>query len=214
MPTSPTARTGPRAGLAAVLLLAAALLAPAPPAPSSPPAAPGLLAAQERPHWRPPIPGARPEEVRRAFAAPPQPWGRGHRGVDLAAGLGVLLAPADGVVRFSGRVVDRPVLTIAHEDGLVSSFEPVLTDLPVGTPVRAGQPVGVLDPSAPHCLRPCVHWGVRREDAWRIGGGVFDRYVDPLWLIGWSGPSVLWPQNGPRPPGVPAAAALAPTAPR
>lgn len=157
--------------------------------------------------------GAGPDDVRRAFAAPLKPWGRGHRGVDLGAGVGVVLAPADGVVRFAGLVVDRDVLTIAHADGLVSSFEPVRTDLPVGTPVVAGQPVGVVDLTRPHCLVPCLHWGVRREDAWQVGGAVFDRYVDPLWLIGWSGPSVLWPQHGPRPPGVPAAAGPGPSGP-
>ena len=42
----------------------------------------------------------RPLRVVTRFTAPPQPWARGHRGVDLAAGPGaVIVAPADGTVR-------------------------------------------------------------------------------------------------------------------
>ena len=45
----------------------------------------------------------------------------------------------------------------------------------------------------------CVHWGVREPDGWRVGDAAFDRYLDPLVLIGWSGPSVLWPHAAPHP---------------
>lgn len=222
-PPLPRPLRGPRAlavlavlGTLLATLLVTSVSVPLTGDPSADPAAAphGLLAAGEaRPGWHAPVAGAGPQDVRRAFAAPLQPWGRGHRGVDLATGSGAVRSPADGTVRFAGGVVDRPVLTIAHDDGLVSSFEPVTALVPVGARVSAGEVVGTADPLGAHCLVPCVHWGVRREDGWRVGGALFDRYVDPLWLIGWSGPSVLWPQHGPRPPGVPAAAGPAPSGP-
>lgn len=140
-----------------------------------------------------PVPGAGPDDVLRVFAAPERPWGRGHRGVDLAAPDGRLVAPAAGTVRFSGAVVGRGVLTLEHADGTLSSFEPVTTDLLPGDVVLAGQDVGRV--ATGHCRTRCVHWGVRREDAWVVGAARFDRYVDPLLLLGWSGPSVLWPQE-------------------
>lgn len=91
-------------------------------------------------------------------------------------------APGPGVVTFSGRVVDRGVVTITHPDGLRSSLEPVSDTPPVGTQVVTGEVVGVLA-SGGHCgQRDCVHWGVRRGDT----------YVDPLSLFE-VGPIVLLP---------------------
>jgi murein DD-endopeptidase MepM/ murein hydrolase activator NlpD len=131
--------------------------------------------------YRVPVDGA----VLRLFDPPPLRWSRGHRGVDLAAAPdGVARSPGDGVVAFSGTVVDRGVVTVAHPDGLRSSLEPV-EDAPVaGTPVAAGDPVGTVSESA-HCGGTlCVHWGVRRGD----------NYLDPLDLIGVE-PVVLLPSR-------------------
>ena len=162
------------------------------------PAGPGPTAAPVP--WHAPVAGAAPDDVLRAFVAPERPWGRGHRGVDLAVPSGVpILAPAAGRVVFAGVVVDRPVLTLEHEDGTRSSLEPVEADVVVGAVVAAGDPVGRLAGAPPHCTRECVHWGVREPDAWRVGDAAFDRYLDPLVLIGWSGPSVLWPHAAPYP---------------
>ena len=69
----------------------------------------------------------------------------------------------------------------------------------MGAVVAAGDPVGRLAGAPPHCTRACVHWGVREPDGWRVGDAAFDRYLDPLVLIGWSGPSVLWPHAAPHP---------------
>ena len=106
----------------------------------------------------------------------------GHRGVDLGASEGVVLSPADGVVVFVGTVVDRPVLTIDHGDGLLSSFEPVSASVTKGQRVRAGQEVGRIS-SEPHCPGLCVHWGVREHG----------EYVNPLPLVSDRRPSVLLP---------------------
>ncbi|MCV7629056.1 peptidoglycan DD-metalloendopeptidase family protein [Micrococcus luteus] len=162
------------------------------------PAGPGSTAAPVA--WHAPVAGAAPGDVLRAFAAPERPWGRGHRGVDLAVPSGAAIrAPAAGRVVFAGVVVDRPVLTLEHEDGTRSSLEPVEADVTVGAVVAAGDPVGRLAGAPPHCRRACVHWGVREPDGWRVGDAAFDRYLDPLVLIGWSGPSVLWPHAAPYP---------------
>jgi hypothetical protein len=134
--------------------------------------------------------------VIRPFDPPERPWLSGHRGVDLRATLGQeVRAPADGTVSFVGRVVDRDVVTIDHGHGLLSSFEPVESDLPRGAVVSAGQVVGRLAPTPMHCPGGCLHWGVRNA-----GGGTGDRgtdYVDPLRLVADTRPSVLLPWRDP-----------------
>lgn len=127
--------------------------------------------------------------VLRHFQPPPERWKAGHRGVDLSAarstGAGAaapVLSPADGFVSFAGTVVDRPVLSIDHGDGLVSSFEPVATTLRKGDRVGAGDAVGTIKGPA-HCPVLCVHWGVRLQG----------EYVDPLAYVSDRRPSVLLP---------------------
>jgi murein DD-endopeptidase MepM/ murein hydrolase activator NlpD len=133
-------------------------------------AAPAASSLQRAESWDWPLDGER--RVLRPFVAPPHPYGAGHRGVDLAASGDTVRAPADGVVTFAGVVVDRPVLTITHADGLRSSFEPVTSDLVAGDRVRRGDAVGTV--LAGHCARVCLHLGAR------IG----DEYVSPLALLG------------------------------
>ncbi|MHA7263277.1 M23 family metallopeptidase [Arthrobacter sp. TMN-37] len=121
--------------------------------------------------------------VTRHFLPPPEPWKAGHRGVDLAVGPGGdVLSPADGIVTFVGNVAGRPVLSIGHEGGLVSSFEPVRSPLTRGARVQRGQTVGTLA-GPPHCPFSCVHWGVRLEG----------KYVNPLNYVTDRRPSVLLP---------------------
>ncbi|XTR51947.1 peptidoglycan DD-metalloendopeptidase family protein [Pseudarthrobacter sp. So.54] len=97
-------------------------------------------------------------------------------------------APAPGTVSFAGVVVDRPVITIDHGDGLRSSFEAVRSTLEAGAAVRVGDVLGWIEPG--HCLPgPCVHWGVRR-------GGT---YVNPLAFVTDLRPSVLLPPLDPAP---------------
>ena len=192
------------ARLAAALLLGALAVGggpPSSPAPDAPPA-PALLALAATPGtaWSAPVAGARPGDVLRAFAAPERPWARGHRGVDLAVEPGAqVLAPAAGRVVFAGTVVDRPVVTLEHADGTRTSLEPVAATAEVGARLDRGAPLGTVAAESAHCATPCVHWGVRVPDAWRVGEATFDRYLDPLVLIGWSGPSVLWPHGAPAP---------------
>lgn len=120
--------------------------------------------------------------VVRFFDLPATPWGPGHRGVDLATERGdPVRAPHDGVVAFSGVVVDRTVISIDHPDGLRTSLEPVVDVLEAGTHVRAGDVVARVA-ELPHCpATSCVHWGVRRDRT----------YLDPLSLLADAGPVVL-----------------------
>ena len=130
--------------------------------------------------WSWPVSGA--HALARPYVAPAGPYGPGHRGIDIRSAAGApVLAPADGVVHFAGFVVDRPVLSIEHAGGVLSSFEPVQTALVAGDRVSRGQVIGTL--LAGHCATPCLHLGVR------VGG----QYVNPLLFLGGVGWSVLYP---------------------
>ena len=107
--------------------------------------------------WVWPVSG--PHTVLRDFEAPATPWGRGHRGLDLAASDTIVRAPVSGVVTFQGFVVDRGVLTITTEEGHKVSFEPVKSVLAVGTRVNAGDYIAQLQEG--HCATLCVHIGLR-----------------------------------------------------
>lgn len=153
------------AGLAAVPPLAGtpASAAPAPPPP------PPRAATPIHPFTWPLHP--RPEVARR-FSAPPHPYGPGHRGVDLAAGVGQQVhAAAAGTVVFAGMVAGRPVVSVDHPGGLRTTYEPVEPAVRAGEVLTAGTALGTVAAGHPGCPAPaCLHWGVRSA------GG----YLDPL----------------------------------
>lgn len=126
-----------------------------------------------------------PFTVQRLASLPPQPWLAGHRGLDLEADIGQpVSAPASGVVIYVGFVVDRPVLSIRHDQGLVSSFEPLDSAVGVGDIVSKGDGIGTVADAGHHCAAsPCVHWGLRLDGA----------YVDPLDYLEGFGPIRLLP---------------------
>lgn len=161
----------PTAPIATVSPAEAARAMPASP---SPPAAPAT-------RWTWPV---TTPVVIRAYLAPAQRWSSGHRGVDLVADAGsAVLAPDHGVVHFAGTVVDRPVLSIRHSGGLLSSLEPVSTQLVAGDRVRRGEVVGVVAEPGGHCGGGCLHLGARLDG----------EYVSPSMLLGGVAPSVLLP---------------------
>lgn len=105
-------------------------------------------------------------EQTRGFDPPERPWLAGHRGVDLAAGEhDELIAPADGVVSFVGEVAGKQVVSIRHRD-LTLTFEPAVTGLSVGARVTRDQPFGEVGLGSDHCIGTCLHWGVKRGDAY------------------------------------------------
>lgn len=112
-------------------------------------------------------------EVTDGYRAPDHEYGPGHRGIDVAVAGDDIVAPAAGTVAFAGRVADRPLLTIDHGDGLVSTLEPVDPTVAAGERVARGQVVGSLADGG-HAPPGSVHLGAR------LNGD----YIDPLGLLG------------------------------
>jgi murein DD-endopeptidase MepM/ murein hydrolase activator NlpD len=176
---SPIAASRPTR-LSRLAILCAVLLVSVSPAPATARAATGTTAVAPATPWAWPVPA--PHRLVTPFVAPATPWAAGHRGIDIEAAVGASVrAPTDGVVYFSGMVVDRPVLSIRHVDGLVSSYEPVFSELAAGAAVRGGDVIGSL--VSGHCASACLHFGVRRYGA----------YVSPLAYLGGIMSSVLLP---------------------
>jgi murein DD-endopeptidase MepM/ murein hydrolase activator NlpD len=109
------------------------------------------------------------------FRGPDQPYGPGHRGADLAGAPGqAVLAARAGVVIFAGPIAGRGSVSVQHDDGLRTTYEPVTPVVAAGQRVTAGQVVGLLEPGHGSCPGTCLHWGARRD---RLV------YVDPLVLL-------------------------------
>lgn len=136
------------------------------------------------PAWRWPL-QPRPALLR-GFTAPPSPYGRGHRGLDLGSRAGSeVLSVAPGTVTHAGVVAGRGTVTVAHPEGLSSTYEPVAAVVREGTLVAVGDVLGVVESARAgnHCgALSCVHLGARREAV----------YVDPLPLL-LGGRAVLLP---------------------
>jgi murein DD-endopeptidase MepM/ murein hydrolase activator NlpD len=126
----------------------------------------------------------RPEpEVVDGFDPPDDPWGSGHRGVDLLGTPGQQVhAALPGRVSFAGMLAGRGVVVVDHGDTR-TTYEPVTAGVSVGDTVPAGAPIGRLAMIGSHCFpRACLHWG------WLRG----ETYLDPLDLVG-AGPVRLLP---------------------
>ncbi len=155
--------------------------------------------------YRSPTADPRPRVIH-TFEKPTQRWSAGHRGVDLAVPENDrhVYAPAPGKVVFSGTVVNRKVLVIAHPDGRRSTFEPMDEALPVGTTVAAGEVIGTVAVTAgstserPYrrCTTVCLYWGVRQGGARGDGSGKTVEYINPMSLLGSKEPSILLPVPG------------------
>lgn len=155
------------------LKIAAAMGAPAPPRgdPPAPPPGAGVPAPGAGYAW-PLLP---PPPVVTPFRAPEHAYGPGHRGVDLAGAVGQpVLAARAGAVVFAGPLAGRGVVSVQHDDGLRTTYEPVRPVVAGGAAVQAGDVVGLLEPGHPGCVAPCLHWGVRRDRT---------EYLDPLVLL-------------------------------
>ncbi|MBB3158475.1 murein DD-endopeptidase MepM/ murein hydrolase activator NlpD [Microbacterium proteolyticum] len=120
-------------------------------------------------------------QVVRPYEAPAHAYGPGHRGLDLASGE-VVRSPADGHVAFAGEVAGRPVVTIDHGGGLVTTLEPVASDTAVGDVVARAAPVGRLAMGG-HTAPGMLHLGVRLDG----------EYINPLRLRGGVPRAILLP---------------------
>jgi hypothetical protein len=116
--------------------------------------------------------------IRRGFVAPPSAFAAGHRGVDVdvPGGAGVRAA-ASGRVVFAGAVAGRRWLSIAHADGIVTTYGPV-TDFEVraGDAVLRGQRLAALAGGGHGAgsRDQGLHWGARDRSG---------TPVDPLGLL-------------------------------
>ncbi|MBS44897.1 MAG: peptidase M23 [Nocardioides sp.] len=117
------------------------------------------------------------------FDPPSDPYGAGHRGVDLAGSPGqVVRAALAGRVSFAAVLAGRGVVVVDH-GGTRTTYEPVTASVAAGDQVTAGAPLGRLALPGSHCLpTACLHWGWLRGEV----------YLDPLDLVG-AGPVRLLP---------------------
>ncbi len=97
------------------------------------------------------------------FRVPKTRYGRGNRGLEFATPEGSSFwAAADGVVSFAGQVGGRLHVTVAHPDGLRTSYsgvQTIATDrIKKGARVRAGEILGTTHAT--------LHVGVRRGDTY------------------------------------------------
>ncbi|MFE9768473.1 murein hydrolase activator EnvC family protein [Streptomyces sp. NPDC005808] len=181
---------------------------PAPPVPPGSPGSPGSSGARSPGPPAvadPTVPavarawplGVRPSVVR-GWEPPATAYGRGHRGVDLAAAPGTpVRAVAPGRVSFTGPVAGRGVVSVeltgTGTPPLRTTYGPVRAAVEKGAEVAAGEVVGIVEPGTSHCPTSCLHWGLLRGKT----------YLDPLsllppWLLS-RGPSRLLPVAGVKP---------------
>ena len=111
--------------------------------------------------------------VIRGFDAPDDPYGSGHRGIDIAAPVGTpVLAVSSGTVTFAGSVGGELFVTIDHGGGLLSSSSWVSAlQVRRGDVVARGQVIALSGGGHPNSAEPAhLHVGVRLNGS----------YVDPM----------------------------------
>lgn len=137
--------------------------------------------------WR--VPLAPPVQLINQYRQPSSDYSAGHRGVDYQVSLGqAVFAPADGLVWFVGRVVDRNIISLKHGTGILTEFEPVCSALTAGDTVAMGEQIGLVCDATTsyrqHCdAARCLHFSMRSDG----------QYLSPLALIGDLNPSRLLP---------------------
>lgn len=134
--------------------------------------------------WAEPIPYL-DSAIVEDYLAPVSDYGTGHRGIDFRVSPGAPIhSPSDGVIHFSGSVVNRNLVTVRTDTGKRVSFEPVCSELSRGERVSSGQVIGYHCNANPdyeqHCEN-CVHASVRDEYG----------YLSPLQMFGRLSASVL-----------------------
>ncbi len=123
------------------------------------------------------LPVAPPPLILTPFTAPASRYGAGHRGVDLAATVAApVRAAGGGVVVYAGVLAGRGVVSVEHDGGLRTTYEPVTARVRAGDRVESGQLIGAVQAGHRACAPAnCLHWGARLPD--RV-------YLDPMSLLG------------------------------
>ncbi len=138
-------------------------------------AAGSAAAASPAGDWPWPVVGP----VIRGFEPPATPYGSGHRGIDIAIGLGTpIRAPAPGVVSFAGPVGGQLFVSVDHGGGLVTTYS-WLSAIMVrkGDAVLEGTVLGLTGLGHPGSVIPHLHMGAKLDGT----------YIDPLSVLAeWS----------------------------
>jgi murein DD-endopeptidase MepM/ murein hydrolase activator NlpD len=113
--------------------------------------------------------------VIRGFEPPPDPFGAGHRGIDIGAPFGSpMVAAQDGTVAFAGWVGGSLFISIDHDDGVRTTYSWIsAADVRKGDSVTRGQLIGETGQGHPGSVTPHLHFGAR------IGA----TYIDPMLLL-------------------------------
>jgi murein DD-endopeptidase MepM/ murein hydrolase activator NlpD len=152
-------------------------------------ASPARLAAGQAPRQQFGWPLRGSPAVVRGFHPPSFRYGPGHRGVDLAAMAGApVLAAGAGTVIFAGMVAGHGVVSVSHQGGLRTTYEPVSAIVTAGQRVTKGERIGTVQPGHAGCPGTvCLHWGAFREPApggpTPAGSDPGRDYLNPLRLI-------------------------------
>lgn len=128
------------------------------------------------------LPVKPPVQLEGIYRAPVTKYAAGHRGIDYRVKEGQqLLAPFDGEVYFLGQVARKPVITLIHSGGYLTSYEPACSTLGKGEAVKQKQVFASVCSSGyqSHCRVLCLHYGMR------LG----ENYLSPLSLAGALPPS-------------------------
>lgn len=110
--------------------------------------------------------------VIRGYDPPEDPYGSGHRGIDIAAAIGTpVLAAEAGTVTFAGKVGGQLFVTVNHGGGLVSTYSWV-SQLLVGKNdlVARGQTIALSGVGHPGSSVTHLHLGAKLDGD----------YVDPM----------------------------------
>jgi murein DD-endopeptidase MepM/ murein hydrolase activator NlpD len=152
--------------------------------------APGETPDPDGAGYRLPLAGS--PTVVHPFEPPATVYASGHRGVDLSAEAGTVVAAAGpGTVTFAGSVAGRGIVVIAHGGGVSTEYEPVDPVVRAGQALVGGDLIGRVDGTHLGCAPDaCLHWGARRD------GNYFDpmsllRPLGAIHLIPWSTPSAV-----------------------
>lgn len=87
-------------------------------------------------------------------------------------------AAGPGTVVFAGSLAGRPLVSVEHEGGLRTTYEPVTPLVRPGQRVAEGSAIGTLLPGHQGCAAAaCLHWGALRGPASAAD------YLDPLGLL-------------------------------
>lgn len=113
--------------------------------------------------------------VIRAFDPPEQPYGTGHRGIDIGADPGTpVRAAEDGFVAFAGPIGGSLFVSIDHADGIRTTYSWLSTvAVSRGEEVLRGAILGTTGGGHPGMEPPHLHFGARSGDT----------YIDPMTLL-------------------------------